>query len=59
MKIMDAVSQAEKCKYGAPTEMFLDVFDKPSRLLEKQLKEFREHIKAHQQHYPLNKYEKM
>ncbi len=56
---MDAVSQAEKSKYGAPTEMFLDVFDKPSRLLEKQMKEFREHIKAHQQHYPLNKYEKM
>ena len=56
---MDAVSQAEKSKYGPPTEMFLDVFDKPSRLLEKQMKEFHEHIKANKQHYPLNKYEKM
>ena len=56
---MDAVGKAENSKYGRPTEMFLDVFDKPSRLLEKQMNEFLEHLKTNKQHYPLNKYEKL
>ena len=56
---MEAVSKAEKAKYAKPTEMFLDVFDKPSKLLEKQMNEFTEHLKANKQHYPLNNYEKL
>jgi hypothetical protein len=39
--------------------MFMDVFDKPSALLEKQMKEFLEHLNQHKDHYPLDNYEKM
>ena len=56
---MEAVAKAEKTKYAKPTEMFLDVFDKPSRLLEKQMNEFMEHLKDNKQHYPMNKFEKL
>jgi hypothetical protein len=56
---MESVSKAEKTKYHKPTEMFFDVYDKPSALLEKQQKEFLEHLKTNSQHYPLNNYEKI
>ena len=56
---MEAVTKAEKSKYPKPTELFLDVFDKPSRLLEKQMNEFLDHLKTNKQHYPLNNYEKL
>ena len=56
---MEAVSKAEKTKYAKPTEMFLDVFDKPSALLEKQRAEFLEHLKANKKHYPMTSYENM
>ena len=56
---MDAVGKAEKSKYGRPTVIFLDVLENPSRLLEKQMNEFLEHIKANKQHCPLNKHEKI
>ncbi len=56
---MESVTKAEKAKYHKPTEMFVDVYDKPSNLIEKQQKEFLEHIKKYGQHYPLDAYEKI
>ncbi len=39
--------------------MFLDVYDKPNQLLEKQKQELLEHLKIHGKNYPLEKYEKI
>jgi hypothetical protein len=52
--------KSEKSKFHKPTEMFLDVLDKPSRLMERQRDEFVEHIKQHVKDYPmLSSYEKI
>ena len=51
--------KAEKVKYHKPTEMFLDVLDKPSRLMERQRDELVEHLKQHAKEYPLSSYEKI
>lgn len=56
---MESVTTAEKIKYNKPTEMFMDVYDKPSQLLDRQMKDFLEHVKANKEHYPLNNYEKL
>ena len=56
--VLECVSRAEKVKYCKPIEMFNDVFDKPSVLLERQSREMLDHVKAHKEHYPLELYEK-
>ena len=56
--VLECVGRSEKVKYNKPSEMFNDVFDKQSSLLEKQAKEMLEHIKAHKEHYPMELYEK-
>lgn len=56
--VMSCVTEAEKAKFHKPTEMFMDVFDKPSALLQRQMKEFEEYVKANKEHYPLENYEK-
>jgi len=57
--VLESVTTAEKIKYNKPTEMFMDVYDKPSQLIERQMKDFLEHVKANKEHYPLNNYEKL
>ncbi len=59
LKIMECVANAEKTKFHRPTEMFMDVFDKPTPLIEKQMREFKEFIETHKEHYPLDNYDKM
>jgi hypothetical protein len=56
---LKSIKKAESTKYFKPTEMFHDVYDKPSELLLKQKSEFLEHIKAYKEHYPLDKYDKI
>lgn len=56
---MESVVKAERTKYAQPTEMFLDVFDTPSKLILKQKEELLEHLKNNKEHYPLNSYEKL
>ena len=58
-KILECVAKAEKTKYAKPTEMFLDIYDKPTALLEKQRKEFLDHLKANSKNYPMDAYEKI
>lgn len=58
-KILNAVAAAEKKRFCKPTEMFEDVFDKTSPLLERQRNEMLEHLKKNREHYPLESYEKM
>jgi 2-oxoisovalerate dehydrogenase E1 component alpha subunit len=57
--IMDSVLKAEKTKYHKPTEMFMDIYDKPTQLLERQMKEMLSHVQRNKEHYPLNNYEKL
>lgn len=57
--VLECVTKSEKIKYGKPTEMFLDVFDKPSVLLERQQKEFLEFLEQYKEHYPLDNYDKL
>ena len=59
LKVLECVTKSEKIKYGKPTEMFLDVFDKPSVLLERQQKEFLEFLEQYKEHYPLDNYDKL
>lgn len=56
--VLECVARSEKVKYCKPAEMFEDVFDKQSPILEKQKREMLDHIKAHKEHYPLELYEK-
>lgn len=56
---MKCVSNSENIKYSDPMEMFMDVYDKPTRNIEKQMKEFKDHINEYKDHYPLDKYEKL
>jgi hypothetical protein len=53
------MASAEKTRFHKPTEMFMDVFDKPSALIEKQMREFKEYVQNHKEHYPLDNYDKM
>ncbi len=39
--------------------MFQDVYDKPSKEIEKQIKQFKEHIEENKDKYPLSSYDKM
>ncbi len=55
--ILKCVNTSENTKYSSPMEMFLDVYDKPTKNIEKQMQEFKEHIKQYKDHYPLNKFE--
>lgn len=56
---MKCINESEKTKYCDPLEMFKDIYDKPTAELNKQMEEFKEHVKIYKEHYPLNKYEKM
>ncbi len=56
--VLKCVKKAENTKYLKPTEMFNDVYDKPSKLIIRQTNEFLDHIKENKEHYPLEKYEK-
>lgn len=56
--VLECVARAEKVKYCKPSEMFNDVFDKRTPLLDKQMNEMLEHIKAQKAHYPMELYEK-
>lgn len=53
------MTKSERTKYASPTEMFLDVFDEPSKLIQRQKNELLEHLKTNKEHYPLNSYEKL
>ena len=59
LKVLDCVSKAEKTKFHKPTEMFYDVFDKPTPLLTRQMNEFTEFLKTNKEHYPLDNYDKL
>ena len=48
------VSEEEK---PAISELFTDVYDKPTKRLIQQQKELEEHLKTYGQHYPTSKYE--
>lgn len=37
----------------------MDVYDKPSKEIEKQMNQFKEHIQEYKDKYPLSQYEKM
>lgn len=56
--VLECVARSEKVKYCKPSEMFMDVFDKQSPLLERQMREMLDHVKAYKEHYPLELYEK-
>lgn len=56
--VLECVGRSEKVKYCKPSEMFDDVFDKKSPLLERQMREMLEHVKSQKDHYPLELYEK-
>ena len=53
------MAAAEKKRFCNPTEMFEDVFDKTTPLLERQRSEMLEHLKKNREHYPLESYEKI
>ncbi|RNA02746.1 2-oxoisovalerate dehydrogenase subunit mitochondrial [Brachionus plicatilis] len=57
--IMESITKSERTKNMKPTEMFLDVFDRPSQSLLKQQNEFLDHLKQNKEHYPLDTYEKL
>ena len=56
--VLECVGRTEKVKYCKPTEMFEDILDKPSAILERQAKEMMQHVKSKKDHYPLELYEK-
>lgn len=56
---MDSITKSERTKNLKPTEMFMDVFDSPTKLLLKQKDEFLNHMKNHKEHYPLDSFEKL
>lgn len=56
---MDSITKSERTKNLKPTEMFMDVFDTPSKAILKQQSEFLEHLKNNKEHYPLDTFEKL
>ena len=56
---MKAFAEAEPRKKPNPEEMFTDVYDTIPPHLEQQMKQMKEHVLQHKEHYPLERYEKM
>ena len=56
---MKSFAEAEPRKKPNPEEMFTDVYDNIPPHLEQQMKQMKEHVLQHKEHYPLERYEKM
>ena len=56
---MKAFAEAEPRKRPNPEEMFQDVYQELPRHLQQQMKEMKDHVMSHKEHYPLEQYEKM
>ncbi|ESO94099.1 hypothetical protein LOTGIDRAFT_175510 [Lottia gigantea] len=54
--VEDALRGAQERKYCNPTEMFTDVYNVMPKNLEKQHKEFKEHLQKYQHEYDLEKF---
>lgn len=58
-EIMDSFNAAEIQNKAKPTEMFEEVFDRPTQNLERQRAEMIKHLKIYKNEYPLEHYEKL
>lgn len=58
-EVMDAFNVAEQQKRARPTEMFEEVFDKPTPMLARQREEMVTHVKKYKTEYPLEMFEKL
>ncbi|KAK7104546.1 2-oxoisovalerate dehydrogenase subunit alpha, mitochondrial-like [Littorina saxatilis] len=58
-RVMKAFAEAEPRKRPSPEELFNDVYDELPPMLQQQMKEMKEHVMQHKEHYPLEQYEKM
>jgi len=54
---MEAFKLAESRKKPSPDLLFTDVYDQLPLHLKKQQQEMSAHVKAYQEHYPLDKHE--
>ena len=58
-QVMTAFVEAEQKKRPSPEEMFKDVYDTLPPHLQQKMKEMKEHVLKHKEHYPLERYDKM
>jgi hypothetical protein len=56
---MNAFHVAEKEKRAKPTDMFQDVYDTPTKNLERQQADLIEHLKLYKNEYPTDLFQKL
>lgn len=59
IKVKNAIKDAESKRLASPVEMFMDVYDKPSKNLMRQIADLKKHLKLYEDKYPLEKHEKI
>ncbi len=59
LKVRNAIKEAESKRLPSPVEMFMDVYDKPTKNLMRQIADLKKHLKLYEDKYPLEKHEKI
>lgn len=56
---MEAFSRAEQKLKPNPANLFIDVYDKMPTHIEKQFSQMKTHVAEYEEHYPIDKFEKI